>query len=236
MDKHQQWLSRRAYHETFSTSSAPIFKWRGLPNRCRCGCGGIWYDRVSPVNWWRYFDLTLLIRLRLLFPLFRPLYGLLWHLPQVIWTWFQFMRAGYKDEVRSRVEPGESVRVVTVVTGLLVYAILAPLVIGVYVTAWLLTRIGGVAILSLHGLCLALASILLLGLLGFAIVAIAMRGLVFVVGGVASITYSYYPIVGIALIVAGMFLEYERYRRNELKREEQLGNIILLSQQSSTKL
>ena len=65
-------------------------------------------------------------------------------------------------------------------------------------------------------------------LLVTAVIAVSMRGLVFVIGGIASVTYSYYPAIGIALIVVGVFVEYERNRRNERHREERLGNLILM--------
>jgi uncharacterized protein with PQ loop repeat len=235
MDEHHKWLSRRTYHEAFSTPDKSLFNWRGLPNRCKCGCGKIWYDRVSPVNWWKYFDPTLLIRLRFLFPLFRPLYELLWHSPPVIWIAYQNAHSGYKEEVRARVKLGSSIRAATFVAGFLVYGILTPIIVAMYAGTWFLSRVGGVAILVLHGLCLALLLALLLTLLAFAIIAISMRGIVFVIGGAASVAYSYYPIIGIGLIVVGLLLEYERYRRNELKREEQLGNMILLLRGASSK-
>ena len=235
MDEHNKWLSRRTYHETFSTPNKSIFNWRGLPNRCKCGCGEIWYDKVSPVNWWRYFDPTVLIRLRLLFPLFRPLYELLWHLPPLIWIAYKNTRSGYKEEVRTRVRPGSSIRAATFIAGFLVYSIFTPIMVAMYAGTWFLTRVGGVAILMLHGLSLALLLTLLMTLLAFAIIAISMRGIVFVIGGAASVVYSYYPIIGIVLIVIGLLLEYERYRRNELKREEQLGSMILLLRGASSK-
>ena len=235
MDEHRKWLARRAYHETFSAQRASIFNWSGLPNRCKCGCGEIWYDRLSPVNWWRSFDPTLLIRLRLLFPLFRPLYGLIWHLPPIMWVWFQMVRRGYKAEVSARVEPGGSERAAIIFANLLLYGIVTPLVISIYATTWLLSRVGGGAILLIHGLSLALVMIALLTVAGLAVIAMSMRGIVFIIGGVASVVYSDYPIIGIALIVVGVLLEYERYRRNELKREEQLGNMILLLRDASSK-
>ena len=49
---HQKWLARRAYHETFSEAGTVFPSWMGVPNRCKCGCAEVWYDRVSSVNWW----------------------------------------------------------------------------------------------------------------------------------------------------------------------------------------
>ena len=56
MNEHEKWLSRRVYHETFSTPGAEFPSWRGIPNRCNCGCSEVWYDRLSPTNWWATFN------------------------------------------------------------------------------------------------------------------------------------------------------------------------------------
>ena len=60
-----------------------------------------------------------------------------------------------------------------------------------------------------------------------ATIAISMRGIVFVIGGAASVAYSYYPFVGIVLIVVGVLVEYERIRRSERRQEEIIGQILL---------
>ncbi len=82
----------------------------------------------------------------------------------------------------------------------------------------------------LHVVSLGLLIALMGVLLGMAVIAISMRGLVFVIGGIASVTFSYFPAIGIALIVAGVLVEYERNRRNERHREERLGHLILMLQ------
>ena len=56
MNEHEKWLSRRVYHETFSTPGAEFPSWRGIPNRCNCGCAEVWYERLSPTNWWVTFN------------------------------------------------------------------------------------------------------------------------------------------------------------------------------------
>ena len=56
MNEHEKWLSRRVYHETFSTPGTAFPSWRGVPNRCNCGCAKVWYDRLSPTNWWAAFN------------------------------------------------------------------------------------------------------------------------------------------------------------------------------------
>ena len=230
MTNHQKWLSRRMYHETFSTPGRLYFNWRGVPNRCKCGCGEVWYDRVSPVNWWIYFNPKLLIETRFLFLVFRPLYSLIWSLPPAIWICFQLLRTYYKARILARVGTtnGTSVAIGIAIGRLLLYGVIAPLVVALWVTTWTLSRIGSVIILVLHLVLLGLLIALMGTLLGTAVIAISMRGLVFVIGGVASVTYSYYPAIGIALIVVGVFVEYERNRRNERHREERLGNLILM--------
>lgn len=227
MNEHEKWLSRRAYHETFSSPSSLFVNWRGLPNRCKCGCGDIWYDRLSPVNWWTYFTPNLLAQVQFLFPVFRALYGLVWHLPPVIWIWFQLARSSYKTEILARTDPNYGTSVTIAIARLLLYGIIAPLIVVVYVATWILTRLGGVIIMGLHLASLALLAMLILTLFGIAVIAISMRGLVFVIGGVASVVLSYYPAIGVTLIIAGVFVEYERNRRSDRQREELLGNLAL---------
>ena len=152
MTNHQKWLSRRMYHETFSTPGWLYFNWRGVPNRCKCGCGEVWYDRVSPVNWWNYFNPKLLIDTRFLFLVFRPLYSLIWSLPPAIWICFQLLRTSYKARILARVGTtnGTSVVVGIAIGRLLLYGVIAPLVVTLWVTTWTLSRIGGVITLALH--------------------------------------------------------------------------------------
>ena len=235
MNEHEKWLSRRVYHETFSTSGSSFPNWSGLPNRCKCGCGGVWYDRVSPVNWWTYFDLTFPLRVQLLFPVFRAFYGVVWHLPAVIWIWFQLCRASYEEQVTIRANPGHSTSAAIVVARLFLYAVVAPLVITLYATIWILSRLGGVATMALHFTSLVLLTFTVLILFGIAVIAIFMRGLVLVIGGTASVVSSYYPAIGVALIVAGILVEYERNRRNERRHEERLGRLIMFLQEPSDK-
>ena len=58
------------------------------------------------------------------------------------------------------------------------------------------------------------------------VIAISMTGLVFIIGGMGSILYLDYPIVGIAAIVIGVGVQYELNRREALRKEEQLGHLI----------
>ena len=107
MNEHEKWLSRQVYHETFSTAGTAFPSWRGIPNRCNCGCAEVWYDRLSTTNWWATFNPAAYIPIvRELVCVVLALHGVLWHLPPVIWAWLQIMRTGYKREVMNRIQPG----------------------------------------------------------------------------------------------------------------------------------
>lgn len=228
MNQHEKWLSRRIYHEVFSTPVTTFLMWRGVPNRCQCGCGEIWYDRVSPVNWWQYISPQLIFGVQFLFPVFRAFHSLLWSLPPAVWALFQVFRSTYKDNILNKIGPGEAANAMLAIAfgRTLVYGVIAPLVISLWIATWVLTRIGGILVLAMHLMALSILTALMGILLVVSIIAISMRGLVFVIGGVASVTYSYYPAVGIALIIVGVLLEYERNRRNDRNREERLGYLL----------
>ena len=229
MNEHQKWLARKMYHETFSATPPTFLKWRGVPNRCACGCGEVWFDAASPVNWWQYLSPRLLFRIQFLFPVYRALFSLIWSCPPVIWTYFRLLRATYKENIRFKVgSTNHSAERAAIAIGrLILYGVIAPLVVLSWITTWVLSRIAGIVIMAAHVGSLVLVMALMMFLLGIAVIAISMRGLVFVLGGIASVTYSYYPAVGIALIVAGVLIEYERNRRNERQKEEQLGHLML---------
>ena len=139
------------------------------------------------------------------------------------------IRATYKDNIRAKVGPYNptSERVAIAIARFMLYGIIAPLAVVSWTLAWILSRITGIVIMALHVVSLVIVIALMVVLLGMAVVAISMRGLVFVLGGIASVIYSYYPIVGIALIVAGVLIEYERNRRNDRQKEEYLGHLLL---------
>ena len=229
MTEHQKWLSRRAYHETFGEPTTTFPNWEGIPNRCQCGCEGVWYDRASPVNWWKYlFNPRSMVKVGgALHPFFRALHALVWQLPAMIWVWFNVLRAAYPMEVLVRTRPNHSKRAAMVMANVILYGVVAPLAIGLLSACWCLSRLGGAAIMALHLASWALLISLFLACSVMATIAISMRGIVFVIGGVASVAYSYYPVVGIALIVLGVLVEYERIRRSERRQEEIIGQILL---------
>lgn len=229
MNEHQKWLARRTYYETFGTPTTIFPNWEGIPNRCKCGCEGIWYDRSGPVNWWKYLfnPMPLFKTGSMLFPFFRALHSLVWQLPSVIWMWFTMLRAAYPAQVIVRAQPSHSKRAAIVIANVIFYGVVAPLTITLFSVCWCLSRLGSAAIMTLHLGSLVLLATLVMIYSVVAAIAISMRGVVFIIGGVASIAYSYYPIIGIALIVAGVLAEYERIRRNERRQEEIIGQILL---------
>lgn len=226
MNEHDKWLARQAYHEVFSDNPKFFLSWRGLPNRCKCGCGGVWYDRVSPVNWWRYWSPELLWRVGFLFPIFRALHGVCWTIPPLIWSWFQICSANYKDLVFER-HRAEQYASALFGARLLVYGIIAPLVVGLCTVSWIVSRLGGALIMGIHFVSLGLVAAFVLVLFVLAVSSMAVRGIVFIIGGVASVVYLDYPIFGTVLVIVGVLVEYERIRRNEKKHEEQLGTLLL---------
>ena len=54
----------------------------------------------------------------------------------------------------------------------------------------------------------------------------ALSGLVFLLGGAASILYGFSPAIGTALIVVGVGLEYESRRRRDKENREQIGRLL----------
>ena len=85
---------------------------------------------------------------------------------------------------------------------------------------------GGSAIPLLYVTSLALVISIMLLVWVFAVVFIASHGIAFLVGGVASILYLSNPVIGIALIVAGVGLEYEMRRRRDQRHREEIGRML----------
>lgn len=227
MDKHEKWLSRRVYHETFSTSVATFPLWRGVPNRCNCGCGGMWYDKLSPINQWASFNPVVYISMvPILARVFIALHKLLWHLPPMIWIWFMVARTTYMIEVRNRAQPGPSTTVAMATARMFLYGIKLPLTVVAWTAAWVISRPGVVLMIPLYLLALAAIMTVLAIPLLMSIIAISLSGLVFILGGVGSILYLDNPAIGIALIVIGVLVQYEQQRRESRRREEQLGYLI----------
>ena len=227
MNEHEKWLSRRVYHETFSTPGTAFPSWRGIPNRCNCGCAEVWYDRLSTTNWWATFNPAGYISIvRELVRVFLALHGVLWHLPPMIWAWLQMMRAGYKREVMKRIQPGTSTSIAMATARLLLYGIFVPLTVVVWATVWVLSRPGVILMIALYFLTLVLVAAVLSISFMISVIAISMSGLVFILGGVGSILYLDNPAIGITAIMIGVCVQYELHRREGRRREEQLGYLI----------
>ena len=227
MNEHEKWLSRRVYHETFSTSGTAFPSWRGIPNRCNCGCAEVWYDRLSPTNWWTAFNPAVFIsNARNLVRVFLHLHRALWYLAPVIWGWLQMFRAVYKKEVMNRSQAGISTSIAMAFARLLMYGIIVPVTVVVWATVWVLARPGVIVLIALYFLTLVLVAAVLSIPLIISVIAISMIGLVFILGGVGSIFYLDNPAIGIIAIVIGVGVQYELHRRAGRRREEQLGYLI----------
>ena len=227
MNEHEKWLSRRVYHETFSTPGEAFPGWRGAPNRCNCGCDKVWYDRLSPINWWATFNPGRYMSImRHLVRVFFALHGVLWHLSPLIWLWLQTTRARYKREVMNRAQPGSSASIAIIIARLLLYGIVVPLTVVVWAAVWVLSRPGVILLIALYLLSLVLVAAVLLIPLVLSVVAISTSGLVLILGGVGSIIYLDNPAVGITAIAIGVGVQYELHRRESKRREEQLGYLI----------
>ena len=227
MNEHEKWSSRRVYHETFSTPGAAFPKWPGTPNRCNCGCDEVWYDRLSPTNWWAAFNPVLYISaMWKVAQALLALHRFLWHLPPVIWILLQRVPAQYKREVMNRILPGTSTAIAMVPARLLLYGFLVPLTVVAWAAVWVLSRPGVILMVPLYFLTLVLVVAVLLIPLTISVLAISMSGLVFIIGGVGSILYLDSPAIGIAAIIIGVGVQYELHRRERKRKEEQLGHLI----------
>ena len=67
---------------------------------------------------------------------------------------------------------------------------------------------------------------------GLTAVFMASHGLVFIIGGAASILYLSSPVIGILLIAAGVGLEYESRRRRDRRNRELIGRVLRIIKQS----
>ena len=227
MNEHEKWLSRRVYHETFSKPGPAFPSWRGVPNRCNCGCAEVWYDRLSTTNWWSAFNPASYISIAQgLVLVFRALHGVLWHLPPVIWIQLQMMRRTYKREVMNRIPPGANTSIAIAAARMLLYGIIVPLTLVVWATIWALSRPGVILIIALYVPTLVLVAAVLSISPVMSVIAISMSGFVFILGGIGSILYLDNPAIGITAIVIGVCLQYELHRREGRSREEQLGYLI----------
>ena len=229
MNEHEKWQSRRLYHETFGTPGTVFPSWRGEPDRCKCGCGETWYDRVSPTNWLATMNPAKFISIILaLVRVFVALHKVIWHLPALVWWKLKMTRAGYEREVMNRIQPGTNASVAMATVRLFYYGIIVPLMMAIWATAWILSRPGVVVMVALFLPIVGLVAVVFSITFVISLIAISMSGLVFILGGVGSIFYLDNPAIGITFIVIGVVVQYELHRREGKRREEQLGYLILM--------
>ena len=137
-------------------------------------------------------------------------------------------RAGYKRGVINRIKPGTNAFVAIATARLLLYGIIVPLAVAIWATVWVLSRPGVVVIVALLLPMVGLVAVLFSISLAISLIAISMSGLVFILGGIGSIVYLDSPVIGITVIVIGVLVQYELRRRENRRREEQLGYLILM--------
>ena len=226
---HEEWLNRAAYVHYFPPQEPPLAlpNWKGNPDKCGCGCGEVRYSRANPANWWEFLSPGLLWNTRFLLPLFRDLYIFLWHLWAPVWLNFRavFSMQAVKDHVIAAQLTNKLVRAFMPVR-FLFWLVLSLLLFTVAAAAWSLPRIGGIVIIPLYFAAMMLLTVFMGLVMGLATVFIASYGLVFLIGGAASILYGLSPVFGIVLIVAGVGLEYENRRRLDRENREQIGRVL----------
>jgi len=69
----------------------------------------------------------------------------------------------------------------------------------------------------------------------FAAISLASIGLVFLIGAAASFAFDASPVLGIALIVAGVCFEYEGRRQRDRQNREQLGRVLRIIEQRTNR-
>ena len=131
--------------------------------------------------------------------------------------------------------------VITNPTGNILSAVMTPVRLAVWLVVgfvllflWVVALVGGIALVPLYIASVVLLGSLVLLIWSFAVLYITLHGLVFLVGGVASILYLSNPIVGIALIVLGVGLEYESKRRRERSHREEVGQLLRIIEGAPT--
>ncbi len=217
--RHEEWLSRGAYVECFCSLDPPVHfpNWPGFPDPCRCGCRKVRYNRSNPENLWHSLSPRWLWEIGFLFPIFRALHNFIWTLPGLI-------RA--IKEVAVSDSPGIKGNEATAPVWFWTKPTVVVLLFLLYVAAWLLSRLTLVVLTPPHVVAMVLVLAFVLLISAQAATRMALSGLVFLIGGAASILYGLSPAIGIALIVAGVGLEYESGRRRDRQNREQIGRLL----------
>ena len=222
---HEDWLNRQTYRKHFATHEPLPFprNWSGNPDPCKCGCGSVEYSRSDPANWWESFSPKLLWETRLLIPIFASLYKVLWSLLVIFWGSFldNFDFRRFKHVVIAN-PTGNKLGASIVVLKFLAW----PLSCLVSFALCILLCLGVALLIPLYVASLALFVTILLVVWVIAAIYISLHGIVFLVGGAASILYLSNPVIGILLIVAGVAVEYETRRRRERHHREEVGRLL----------
>ena len=226
---HEEWESRGAYVECFGSREPPVAfkKWRGNPDPCRCGCGEVSYSRANPHNLWKSLSPKVLWETGFLLPIFRALLDVLWESSGLVWAAFQgvFRVSVLKDNVIA--DPlGNKLGIALTPVRILVWSVFCLLLFLMVAAAWSLPRLGGVVIFPLYFVGMAVFMTIIGVIWGLTAIFMASYSLVFLLGGVASVLYGFSPAIGIALIVAGVGLEYESRRRRDRQNREQIGRLL----------
>ena len=235
---HEEWLSRGAYLEYFGPEDPPaVFpNWRGSPDPCRCGCKEVRYSRSNPQNLWASFSPQLFWEVGFLFPIFRALYDVLWELSGVIWAMFRavFSVNAVKDHVIAN-PLGNKLGSALAPVRILVWSVFCLLLFLMAAAAWSLPRLGGVVIFPLYFVGMAVFMTIMGLIWGLTALFMASYSLVFLIGGAASFAFGVSPAIGILLIAAGVALEYESRRRRDRENREQLGRVLRIIEQRTSK-
>ena len=230
---HEEWLSRGVYDECFGSREPPVAfpKWRGNPDPCQCGCREVRYSRSNPQNLWKSLSPQLLLETG---PIFRALHGVLWELSGPVWGAFRavFSVEAVKDHVVAD-PPGNKLGRALTPWLFLFWSVFSLVLFLMAVAAWSLPRIGGVVIFPLYFVCMALLTAILGLIWGLTAVLMASYSLVFLIGGAASFAFGFSPVIGIALVVAGVGLEYESRRRRDRENREQIGRVLRIIEQKA---
>ena len=222
---HEDWLNRQAYRKHFGSQEAVLFfrNWPGIPDPCKCGCGLVEHGRSDPANWWESFSPRLLWDAKLLIPIFASLYKVIWSLLVIFWHSF-LKNFDFQRFKRVAIANPNGNKQGALILALRVLA--WPLSCLVSFALCISLCLGGVALVPLYVVSLALLVTVLLLVWVLATIYISLHGVVFLVGGAASILYLSNPVVGILLIVAGVAIEYEGRRRRDRHHREEVGRLL----------
>ena len=226
---HEEWHSRGAYDECFGFREPPVVfpNWQGNPDPCRCGCKEVRYSRSNPENLWKSFSPDLLWKTDFLIPQVRTFHNFLWSLLGLAWANFrtEFRASAFKGKVIYG-HRGRRGSWGMMPLRFLNWAAISLFMFLIVVAAWIVSRFALFVLAPLYVLGMAIILAVLLFNSTFAAISLASIGLVFLIGAAASFAFDASPVLGIALIVAGVCFEYEGRRQRDRQNREQLGRVL----------